>query len=194
MKAAYAKMTAKVKGKEEVKGQRNHTGHVVQIQRAALEALVEPVVHRGVGGAHQHAAVAQGAGPELHPAVEARHDAARGEELGDPVLEYCEDYMLADEVTHVKMGSRWLREVTANDAERRKAALEFQRVVDGLFNFRGQRGEDEDSPIRLARQFRKMAGFTDGEVDDIAEMASKSRAEADADRMAAELTAEMAAS
>ncbi|MGH1490439.1 MAG: hypothetical protein ACRBK7_13805, partial [Acidimicrobiales bacterium] len=105
-----------------------------------------------------------------------------------------EDYMLADEVTHVKMGSRWLREVTANDAERRKAALEFQRVVDGLFNFRGQRGEDEDSPIRLARQFRKMAGFTDGEVDDIAEMASKSRAEADADRMAAELTAEMAAS
>ena len=115
-----------------------------------------------------------------------------GESMGDPVLEYCEDYMLADEVTHVKMGSRWLREVTENDKERRKEALEFQRIVDGLFNFRGQRGEDEDSPIRLAREFRKMAGFTDGEVDDIAEMAEKARAETEAERMAAELTAEMA--
>lgn len=102
------------------------------------------------------------------------------EVMGDPVLEHCEDFMLADEVTHVKMGSRWLREVTENDPERRARALEFQRVVDGLFNFRGQRGEDEDSPIRLARQFRKLAGFTDTEVDEIAEMAAQSRAEAEA--------------
>ena len=115
-----------------------------------------------------------------------------GEELGDPILEYCEDYMLADEVTHVKMGSRWLREVTENDKERRKEALEFQRIVDGLFNFRGQRGEDDDSPIRLAREFRKMAGFTDGEVDEIAEMAAKSRAELEADKMAADITNELA--
>ncbi len=102
-----------------------------------------------------------------------------GEEMNDPVLTYCEDYMLADEVTHVKMGSKWLREVTDGDPERRKQALEFQRVVDGLFNFRGQRGEEADSPIRLARQFRKMAGFTDDEVDDIAEMSVASRAERD---------------
>jgi uncharacterized ferritin-like protein (DUF455 family) len=107
-----------------------------------------------------------------------------GATMGDPVLEYCEDYMLADEVTHVKMGSRWLREVTAKDPERRAAALEFQRVVDGLFNFRGQRGEDEDSPIKLARKFRKMAGFTDAEVDDIAEVAAQQRAEQEA-RLAA---------
>jgi uncharacterized ferritin-like protein (DUF455 family) len=100
-----------------------------------------------------------------------------GRELADPIMEHCEDYMLADEVTHVKMGSRWLREVTERDAERRAAALEFQRVVDGLFNFRGARGEDEDSPIRLARKFRKMAGFTDNEVDQIAEMARQARAE-----------------
>lgn len=93
--------------------------------------------------------------------------------------------MLADEVTHVKMGSKWLREVTENDKERRKEALEFQRIVDGLFNFRGQRGEEQDSPIRLARQFRKMAGFTDGEVDDIAEMSLKQRAEVAGERMAA---------
>src|SRR5439155_1270126 len=50
-----------------------------------------------------------------------------GEATGDPVLEFCEDWMLADEVTHVKMGSDWLRRVTANDPERRKAALDFQR-------------------------------------------------------------------
>lgn len=107
-----------------------------------------------------------------------------GDEMNDPVLSYCEDYMLADEVTHVKMGSKWLREVTDGDPERRKQALEFQRVVDGLFNFRGQRGEGADSPIRLARKFRKMAGFTDGEVDDIAEMSADSRAKRDEARAA----------
>ena len=40
-----------------------------------------------------------------------------GEKSGDPVLEFCEDWMLADEVTHVKMGSDWLRRMTANDPE-----------------------------------------------------------------------------
>src|SRR6478752_9139555 len=35
-----------------------------------------------------------------------------GEVAGDPVLEFCEDWMLADEVTHVKMGSDWLRRLT----------------------------------------------------------------------------------
>jgi len=73
--------------------------------------------------------------------------------MTDPVLRFCEDWMLADEVTHVKMGSRWLREVTEDDPERRAAALEFQRTVDGLFNFGGRRGEDEQSSIRLARKF-----------------------------------------
>jgi hypothetical protein len=35
-----------------------------------------------------------------------------GEVSGDPVLAFCEDWMLADEVTHVKMGSDWLRRLT----------------------------------------------------------------------------------
>ena len=112
-----------------------------------------------------------------------------GRTMNDPILEYCEDYMLADEVTHVKMGSKWLRAVTEDDPERRKGALEFQRVVDGLFNFRGQRGEEEDSPIRLARKFRTMAGFTDNEVDEIAEQSAKERAERDAEMMAQEILA-----
>ena len=49
-----------------------------------------------------------------------------GDISGDPVLEFCEDWMLADEVTHVKMGSDWLRRLTLNNPDRRKAALEFQ--------------------------------------------------------------------
>ncbi len=113
-----------------------------------------------------------------------------GTEMGDPILHYCEDYMLADEVTHVRMGSKWLRAVTEGDAERRKAALEFQKVVDGLFNFRGQRGEEADAPIRLARKFRNMAGFTDDEVDHILETSLKQRSEVEAERMAAEILAE----
>jgi uncharacterized ferritin-like protein (DUF455 family) len=91
-----------------------------------------------------------------------------GEACGDPVLSFCEDWMLADEVTHVKMGSDWLRRLTADDPERRERALEFQRVVDKLFSFRGFRGDGEDSPIQLARTFRRMAGFGEAEIDTIA--------------------------
>src|SRR3982075_3103439 len=80
-----------------------------------------------------------------------------GVATGDPVLEFCEDWMLADEVTHVKMGSDWLRRLTAKDPDRRQRALDFQRIVDRLFSYGGFRGDDEDSPIRLARQFRQMA-------------------------------------
>ena len=78
--------------------------------------------------------------------------------------------MLADEVTHVKMGSDWLRKVTENDPERRKKALEFQGVVDKLFSYGGTRSESEESPIGLARRFRELAGFTVDEVDYISEV------------------------
>ena len=91
-----------------------------------------------------------------------------GKANADPVLEFCEDWMLADEVTHVKMGSDWLRRLTESDPGRRERALEFQRVVDKLFSFRGFRGEGDDSPVQLARTFRQMAGFGDAEIDTIA--------------------------
>ena len=106
------------------------------------------------------------------------------EEVADPVLWFCEDWMLADEVTHVKMGSNWLREVTKNDKDRQTRALEFQRTVDGLFNFRGLRGETRDAAIHLARKFREMAGFDTAEIDEIAAMA-----EADRDRARAAASA-----
>src|SRR6266436_1710749 len=91
-----------------------------------------------------------------------------GESSSDPILTFCEDWMLADEVTHVKMGSDWLRRLTEKDPDRRERALEFQRVVDKLFSLGGFRGEGEDSPIQLARTFRRMAGFGDAEIDTIA--------------------------
>ncbi len=96
-----------------------------------------------------------------------------GSGTDDPVLYFCEDWMLADEVTHVKMGSDWLRRMTENDPERRERALEFQKIVDKLFSLGGARGESDDSPIKLARRFRELAGFTDAEVDEIAGLAKE---------------------
>ena len=101
-----------------------------------------------------------------------------GEVSGDPVLHFCEDWMLADEVTHVKMGSDWLRRLTERDPERRARALEFQRTVDKLFSLGGFRGETDENPIQIARRFRELAGFDTAEIDEIAQLAAESLAEA----------------
>lgn len=103
-----------------------------------------------------------------------------GATVKDPVLYFCEDWMLADEVTHVKMGSDWLRRLTANDKERQAAALEFQRTVDKLFSFGGLRGENDENPVHLARKFRTMAGFRDEEITELVDIAAQAQAEAEA--------------
>jgi uncharacterized ferritin-like protein (DUF455 family) len=103
-----------------------------------------------------------------------------GDGTGDPVLFFCEDWMLADEVTHVKMGSDWLRKVTANDKERQGRALEFQKAVDKLFSYGGFRGESDENPVHLAKNFRRLAGFNDVEIDEIVELAAASFEEAKA--------------
>jgi uncharacterized ferritin-like protein (DUF455 family) len=108
-----------------------------------------------------------------------------GTVAGDPVLAFCEDWMLADEVTHVKMGSDWLRRLTEGDEERRRAALEFQAVVDKLFSLGGFRGEQKANPIQLARRFRELAGFSKEEIDEIAAIAEEAMNEAAAARAAA---------
>jgi uncharacterized ferritin-like protein (DUF455 family) len=108
-----------------------------------------------------------------------------GDASRDPVLFFCEDWMLADEVTHVKMGSDWLRRITADDPERRKSALEFQRTVDKLFSFGGFRGEEEENPIHLARTFRSLAGFNEDEIADLVDAAAEAYAEAQAQWVAA---------
>ena len=96
-----------------------------------------------------------------------------GDVAGDPYLEFCEDWMLADEVTHVKMGSDWLRRVTEGDPERRTKALEFQGIVDKLFSYGGARSDSDESPIGLARRFRELAGFSDDEIDEIADVSPR---------------------
>ena len=101
-----------------------------------------------------------------------------GGESGDPVLEFCEDWMLADEVTHVKMGSDWLRRLTDKDPERRERALEFQRTVDSIFNLGGFRGDDEENVVQLARRFRELAGFTEEENDSLSALARESTEQA----------------
>jgi uncharacterized ferritin-like protein (DUF455 family) len=75
-------------------------------------------------------------------------------------------------VTHVKMGSDWLRRLTEDDPARRQQALEFQSVVDKLFSYGGVRSESDQSPIGLARRFRELAGFTDDEIDEVAEVSA----------------------
>jgi uncharacterized ferritin-like protein (DUF455 family) len=101
-----------------------------------------------------------------------------GEECADPMMTFCEDWMLADEVTHVKMGSDWLRRLTEDDLERRARALEFQHVVDKIFSLGGLRSDRDESPVKLARQFRELAGFSKEEIDEIAAVASDAAEEA----------------
>ena len=108
-----------------------------------------------------------------------------GAAFDDPVLQFCEDWMLADEVTHVKMGSDWLRRLTVNDKDRQQQALAFQRTVDKLFSFGGLRGDSDDNPIHLARQFWNMAGFSEAEISDIVDAAAEAYEEAQAMQRAA---------
>lgn len=87
--------------------------------------------------------------------------------IGDPVLERAVDFVLADEITHVRMGSKWLTRLTADDPERRRRAVEFQDSIDERFNLGGLRqpGEPEAVPIAIATEARRLAGFTDEEIE-----------------------------
>jgi uncharacterized ferritin-like protein (DUF455 family) len=105
---------------------------------------------------------------------------AFGTECGDPFMVFCVDWMLADDVTHVKMGSDWLRRITAGDPDRQKAALGFQKVVDKLFSFGGFRGERDENPVHLAREFRRQAGFTEDEIHELVDIAAQAYDEAQA--------------
>src|SRR5574342_571861 len=87
--------------------------------------------------------------------------------IGDPVIERAVDFVLADEITHVRMGSRWLTELTRGDPERRQRAVDFQDSIDDRFNLGGVRrdGLPEEVGISIAREARRLAGFTDEEIE-----------------------------
>ena len=101
---------------------------------------------------------------------------------GDKVIEQAVDYVLADEITHVRMGSRWMRKLTEGDPERLQRALAFQEMVDEVFNFRGGRRASEDLKVddgmllTIAKEARMLAGFTEEEIQRLVESARKSAA------------------
>src|SRR2546429_5890934 len=74
-----------------------------------------------------------------------------GDHSGDPVLAACEDWMLADEVTHVKMGSDWLRRLTENDPERRGQAPGVPRPGGKPLQPGRVPGATDDKPIPSGR-------------------------------------------
>ena len=116
-----------------------------------------------------------------------------GDISGDPVLEFCEDWMLADEVTHVKMGSDWLRRLTV---EQPGAAQGGARVpgASSTSSSRsaGSAASREESPVKLARRFRELAGFDENEIDEIARLSEEALHEADSKRREARERAQAA--
>jgi uncharacterized ferritin-like protein (DUF455 family) len=101
---------------------------------------------------------------------------------GDEVIERSIDYVLADEITHVRMGSKWMRKLTEGDPERLARAQAFQETVDEVFNFRGGRRlasdlqNDDGMTLTIAREARLLAGFTEEEIQRLIESTRKSAA------------------
>jgi len=114
------------------------------------------------------------------------------QKMGDPIIERAVDYVLADEITHVRMGSKWMRKLTEGDPERLQRAQQFQDNIDALFNFDGFRTSKEEAPqvplmlgdqqidfdatLTISRETRLLAGFTDEEIDRLMKAAARSSA------------------
>ena len=77
-------------------------------------------------------------------------------------MEQAIDFVLADELTHVRFGSEWVREFTKNDPARFERAQAFRRQVDKQFSFGGSRSDREDAAIPIAREDRIEAGLHRG--------------------------------
>jgi uncharacterized ferritin-like protein (DUF455 family) len=97
--------------------------------------------------------------------------------IGDPILERAVDFVLADEITHVRMGSKWLTRLTEGEPERRRKAIEFQETIDERFNLGGVRqdGDHEQVLISIATEARQLGGFTDEEIDRLIKTTQRSQ-------------------
>ena len=101
---------------------------------------------------------------------------------GDSIIERAVDYVLADEITHVRMGSKWMRKLTEGNPERLAAAQAFQEGLDTELNYRGRRRASEDisaddnSLVAIARESRLLAGFTEDEIQRLVRSARRSTA------------------
>ncbi len=85
-----------------------------------------------------------------------------GKECGDDVIAQAVDFVLADELTHVRFGSEWVKTFTEGDPEAAREAKEFQRETDRRFAFGGGR--------QVAVEERLEAGFSQDELDDLDEI------------------------
>jgi uncharacterized ferritin-like protein (DUF455 family) len=95
------------------------------------------------------------------------------EATGDETMRQAVDYVLADELTHVRFGSEWVKEFTKDDPERFKRAQEFRKQVDKQFSFGGARSDREDAAIPIAWADRKEAGFTDDELRELTQISGE---------------------
>jgi uncharacterized ferritin-like protein (DUF455 family) len=95
------------------------------------------------------------------------------EATGDETMRQAVDYVLADELTHVRFGSEWVKEFTKDDPERFKRAQDFRRQVDKQFSFGGARSDREDAAIPIAWEDRKEAGFTDAELEELTQLSGE---------------------
>ena len=101
---------------------------------------------------------------------------------GDEIIEKAVDYVLADEITHVRMGSKWMRKLTEGDPDRLAAAQSFQEGLDAELNYRGRRraaediSADNDSLVAIARESRLLAGFTEEEIQRLVNSSRRSAA------------------
>ena len=95
------------------------------------------------------------------------------EKTGDEVMKQAVDYVLADEITHVRFGSEWVKEFTKGDPEHLKKTQDFRREVDKRFSFGGARSDREDAAIPIAREDRLEAGFTEEELTELAEISGE---------------------
>jgi uncharacterized ferritin-like protein (DUF455 family) len=95
-----------------------------------------------------------------------------GKQADDEAIWRSVDYVSADEVTHVRFGQVWSKALTENDPERRKKVISFQRKVDRAFSFGGTRGsydgDNMEQFLPIAIEMRKLAGFTDADIEEVA--------------------------
>jgi len=94
------------------------------------------------------------------------------EKIGDEKMRQAIDYVLADELTHVRFGSEWVREFTKGDPERYERTQAFRREVDKQFSFGGARSDRPDAAIPIAWQDRLEAGFTEEELEELKTLSS----------------------
>jgi len=90
------------------------------------------------------------------------------EKTNDDKMHQAVDYVLADELTHVRFGSEWVKEFTKGDPEHHKRTQDFRRQVDKQFSFGGARSDRPDAAIPIAWEERREAGFTEEELEELA--------------------------